>query len=377
MHLLLVLLRNFGHIHKIKFYFKLPKKDKILIYDRERLFFLDKIVKKRDIHVLDVRLESLNVPILLLSILKKGFKKLTKEYIKNYILAVDPKLILTFSDYNPTFYKLKDLVPECKFKTIAVQSSLRMKFHFSSFSGNTKQYKCDYCFVFSQEFKKLFSKYIQSKYYLTGSFKNNSESFKNNSEKKNNYKSKKKQILLISQFKIPDFAKKSTYFFYEKKLIEFLLKYCVKNNFLFKIAVKSNVAKEKLDFNSCANVYLKYFKNVRINNLVGETKQINNYFHVDNSDLIIFRNSTLGFEAMVRGKKILAFPPHTPLLCKNQFKEFFIAKLSTYKLFEKKLDQINSSSIKIWRKKIEKSKLKYCFDYNNSKFRNLLSKFVN
>ena len=47
------------------------------------------------------------------SILKKGFKELAKEYIKNYILAVNPKIILTFTDYNPTFYKLKELLPEC------------------------------------------------------------------------------------------------------------------------------------------------------------------------------------------------------------------------------------------------------------------------
>jgi hypothetical protein len=47
MKLLLLLIKNITKIHKIKFHFTLPKKNKILIFDRERLFFLEKLITKK------------------------------------------------------------------------------------------------------------------------------------------------------------------------------------------------------------------------------------------------------------------------------------------------------------------------------------------
>jgi surface carbohydrate biosynthesis protein len=369
MKLLLLLIKNITKIHKIKFHFTLPKKNKILIFDRERLFFLEKLITKKKIHSLDIRLESLNLPILFKSILKNGFKELSKEYIKNYIIAVKPKIILTFSDYNPTFFLLKDIVTEFKFKTIAVQSSFRTNtnIHFGSFKKVKEKLRCDYFFVFSDESKKLFLRYIYSKYIINGSFMNNSK-------KIINYKNKKKKILLISQFKVPDYNI-AKWFFMEKKLVIFLKKYCDENNFLFNIAVRSNITTDILNFESNLKTYLKYFKDINKKNIIGETLKKNNYNNVDGSDLVIFLNSTLGLEALARGKKVLSFP-HFPI-CKNQYKEFFIEKLSKYSVFKKKMNLMISINRKNWNKKTQQSKLKYFYDSNNSKFRNLFNKITN
>lgn len=367
MQFLTTIFRNLMKLHKIKIYFKAPKKNNILIFDKERIFFLKDIIKKENIQTLDIRLETLNLSILFNSFFKTGFKGLAKEYIKNYIIAVRPKLILTFSDYNPTFFILKDLVTSFRFKTLAVQSSLRTNIHLKAFKKNKIKYYCDYFFVISKESENLFSKYVKSKYFINGSFLNNAEKILN-------YKNKKKKIIFISQFKVPEYGI-TRGFFMEKKLVTYLKKYCQDNNYSFNIAVRPNITTNLLDLKKNTTVYLKYFKNINKKNIVGERFKNNNYKNLDKSDLVIFLNSTLGLEALSRGKKVLGFP-HFPI-CKNQYTEFFIAKLTKYSLFEKKLDLIIKMSQNDWTKKTGKSKLKYIYDYNNSQFRRILKSNIN
>ena len=191
--LFIFIIKNLNRIINCKFIFVKPKKGKYLLFDRERKSFLQNYNLVNKIQILDLRFESINIPVLYETFKTTGLKNLTKNYIKNYILNVRPKIIFTFTDYNPTFYLLKNLVKK-KFKTIAIQSSFRPLKTFNAFDKKKyKIYECDY-FLFLDEFtkNKILKKIFTTKFLNIGSFKNNSIKTSNK---------KKYDFLFLSQFK--------------------------------------------------------------------------------------------------------------------------------------------------------------------------------
>ena len=92
--------------------FTKPKNNKILIYDSVQSEFLGKIIKRKNAEILSTRGEAINLYILTLLIFKNFFlifnlNKLRFNYLILYLKIVDPKLIITYTDNDPVFYKLK------------------------------------------------------------------------------------------------------------------------------------------------------------------------------------------------------------------------------------------------------------------------------
>ena len=115
---LVKVISKFLHIKKkIKF----PKKSSILIYDNIKLDMLDQFLSRHDYEILNLRTE-INLFILLKCLIK--FKIKRKYYIIEYINFVDPRIIITFTDNDIFFYKIKNY---CKNKvcTIAIQNGYR------------------------------------------------------------------------------------------------------------------------------------------------------------------------------------------------------------------------------------------------------------
>ena len=107
--LLIFTFRNINRIIKCKFILTTPKNSKYLLFDRERLHFINNYKILNNLHILDVRFESINLPVYSKKTLKNsGIINLSKNYIKNYIIEINPKIIFTFTDYNPTFFLLKN-----------------------------------------------------------------------------------------------------------------------------------------------------------------------------------------------------------------------------------------------------------------------------
>ena len=87
---------------KIKLKITLPKSCDILCYDEGKRFNLSikKIFKPFKINVIYVRLEEINVLIILKSIISKFLNlelSFKNHYIKNYCYQVNPKIILSTS----------------------------------------------------------------------------------------------------------------------------------------------------------------------------------------------------------------------------------------------------------------------------------------
>ena len=110
-------------ILKFQLNFKQPKKDRILVYDRESIKFARVLFKRNYFITFDVRCESINLYILLSSMIKYGFKNLRQNYKYEYFKTVEPKIIYTSIDNNLGFFKLKYLYPKALY--VADQNGIR------------------------------------------------------------------------------------------------------------------------------------------------------------------------------------------------------------------------------------------------------------
>ena len=104
--------------------FKLPKKNKILIFDSigsENIIELLKDITEIKPHVMAIRGNIINIPILILVLIKFKLKK--KDYIHEYIKKVNPEIIITFIDNNLEFYKINNYFPDIN--TVFIQNGWR------------------------------------------------------------------------------------------------------------------------------------------------------------------------------------------------------------------------------------------------------------
>ena len=81
-----------------------PPNKKYLIFDERNSNYFYRYFKKKDCHILHSRYETLNLYILLKNFLRLRFSPM--NYLNEYVKTVDPKIIITLSDHNPTFYKI-------------------------------------------------------------------------------------------------------------------------------------------------------------------------------------------------------------------------------------------------------------------------------
>ena len=288
---------------------QLPKKAQILIYDSVNKEILKPYLKKYTQATLALRGEFINIPCLILASLKWSFWNgdLLDAYIDSYIERVKPIVVITATDNNKRFYSISKRFPNLK--TIFLQNGLRF-ISGDIFGKLTKSdnYHVDYMLVASEAIGTLYLNYISGKFIVAGILTNNAAI--------TSTKIKTGDVLFISQLsnnvKNDDvfFIKNngtsissSTFFSAEIKVLKFLSKWCAENNKILKIC-----GREKSKDN-----YEKYF----YINCLSESKCIwkyiprkNNYSSyklVDAAHIVISIDSTLGYEAITRGKRTAFF----------------------------------------------------------------------
>ena len=136
----------------MKINFTFPKKKEIILYDQISNYLLDNLDINKIKHiVLPVRGETYNFYALLLMIMK--FKISRNEYIKSFIFLFRPKLIISASEHDIFFYKLKKNFSHIKF--LMVQNGGRHE-RYDLFDLLKKEkllnskLQIDYFFVFSK-----------------------------------------------------------------------------------------------------------------------------------------------------------------------------------------------------------------------------------
>jgi surface carbohydrate biosynthesis protein len=290
---------NFILLSKKKLFF--PEEKRILIFDVTGSQNFSKYLKKYDYSILNTRFEELNIPILLKTLC--GLDLSYQSYLFNYINTVKPKIILTFIDNNPLFYKLKK--NDKNLKTIFVQNGIRSSFN-DIFAIKHKLKKkdnnVDFMFVANKVYGKKYSSFVTGKTIPIGYFRNNS--FKISKKKR------KKEILLISVFRNYSFDQKiyknitfGDFFSNDKFFFNWLDNFCSENKLKINILARSSKNK---DFIVEKNYFEQFFSNP---NIIFEKD--NPYKHIDRYEYVVTNDSTLGIENLARGGKT-AFISNSP-----------------------------------------------------------------
>jgi surface carbohydrate biosynthesis protein len=272
------------------------------------------------------------------------------NYIHHYIKTVNPKVIITFIDNSIFFYKLKKDFPNIKF--IAVQNGNRRRVGdiYDNLSKNKNKLMADYIFTFGKVTGESYSKHIKFKNYSLGSFRNNSVSIQTRKTKD------KKKILFISQFRKENINWPS-FFHTEEKLLPLISNFCEKYNLkLYILGVHKNSEIEK-------NYFCRILKKDQLN-FINKKYYPQNYKTLDNFNLVVFIDSTLGYEAIARKKKVAAFSSRKfssngPKLSfgwpkKIKKRGFFYTDKITEKEVNRILNNVNNCDEHYWKKKTSK-----------------------
>lgn len=355
-----------------KYQFSIPKK-KFVIFDNINIQFLLEYIKASEIEVVFIRGEKFNIPIFFLTLITSGFSP--KKYYENYINSIDPNFCITFSDNNKLFYELK---LKKKIKKISIQNAWR-----NPQDDDLLNYKkkigrnlyCDYFFAFNDLIGKKYTEIIDTKVVTVGSFKSNI----NLKERKN----KKFDLLYISSFNnekklVPN--SEMTVKTYHKnqpdllRQIDFYAQNKGENLYIYgKKEDHMEMADEEKYFKNYLSTKFTYVKNNRLKSL-----EI-----IDESNIIITINSTLGYEALGRGKKVIFFNilPNSKTSNFTKFGWpldlddeglFWTKKFDNKSVFDI-IDRVKKMPLEDWRREISQiSRLLIAKDSNNSKFRQII-----
>jgi len=374
---------------KVKLKFSYPQKKKILIFDNELSDVNTKILGLKNYEVLHTRKEVYNLPILRDLLLELKFSQL--DYYKKFIEKSKAELIITFIDNNFVFYKLKKFFNNKKF--IAIQNGHRMAY--GDIFGYLRKIKnqdlsADMIFTFNNSIGREYKKRVSSKFRAVGSIKNNFIT-------KKNFNSNKKNVLYISAYRpiMSEILKnKVSLDEYEEKfgkkyplkyrqqihfdLPKLLKDYCINYDLKLIILGSTNDADENF-----------FYQNMLKSDFLFKEKKGNfsNYRIIDNHDIIVSTYSTLGYEAIARGKKVCFFSPLLsryeksynfgwPYIKKKN--SFFFTSNINYKSVEKTINNLRSINYKEWNRKIKNSKKNLMvYDSNNLKIKKFINKILN
>lgn len=285
-----------NNLLKFEFCFNWPYRSNVLLYSRDTKI-LTKVFNKNSINKLILDRNIINIFMLILTLLKFRFSFF--EYCKTYIKILNPKIIITRTDNDINFYKLKYFFPDVKF--ISVQNGYRFQGRdwFQDLEKNYKKTKkkltTDYLFCFNKYYADYLNKYVSFIPIIIGSYKNNFEKLKKNV-------TNKKDLLFISQINPyrNDFKK---FYSLEKKILPIISLYCKKKKLKLFIlprrsAAEANYIKELAFYKSLPNFTF---------NFINRKKKDNVYQILDRFLNILTVDSTLGYEALRRRKKVFFF----------------------------------------------------------------------
>ncbi len=297
-------------ILKSNYRFFSPNKKKILIFDEISIHILKEILYDNDYYVLNVRKSTLHLNIFFKSLINYGFKWNFNKYLIDVINFVSPDSILSFSDNNTFLWKLKKKLKK-KTSILLIQNGYRNYAHdvFEIIDENNfdkAEFEIDLFAVFSEATKNYYSNYIKGEKLVIGSFRNNQIPIK--------LSDKNLDIIFISEFASKKhFTPKynpNDYWYPEYFFLPIIQEFAINNKLKFKILGKLNndqkLKDEEVEF---------------YNKIIGQTnweyvesnEPYESYKKIDKCRFVIFVSSTLGYEAIARGKP-------TAALCSRNFK---------------------------------------------------------
>ena len=349
------------------------KSKKIMILDKK---VMDQIRFKNSITICTRYTETYKI-ILLKTIFKKYLYFLKEDiltiYLEELIKITKPKYIVSFNDYNLSFYRLKNNFKNIKFIFFACTFRSNATL-IDILSKINEKLKIDYMCVWGKNTIKYYNKFLVSNFIVSGSYRNNLYKIK---LKKDYFKNN--NFVFISQFRLSKDWQKKNYDYY-KKLLLVIHDYCKqKKRKLYIIGSKKDSVEKKSEIN-----WYKYLLKGR--NYYFLNKDNSKFFSYNASDKFtnfITFSSSLGFELASRNNKVVFFnkPKHTP----KKFvyiESFFIKKTGpfwTNKYNKKEIFRLMDYLVNADYKKTINNRKKYIdpyliYDYQNQNLRKKLKK---
>ena len=293
---------------KFKFSFGLPKGKQVVLVDAFGINILRSYIPEDEIEIIDIDRINVFAALRMLVIGKKSLFNYTIAYLKLF----KPKFAFTFLDNNIEFYKLAAIFPKTKF--FAIQNGYRANYANQIGSGffdllekesakNTLTATA-VC-VLGKTSGDQYSQYIQSRSIVTGSLKNNmigsqirpTERF---------------DIVYVSQhapFEIPSsevrfyFGEQSIsaseFYAIEQKIVCFLAERSIRLHQSFAVLGKRTDSSpfEREYFVSAAKPAPIHF--------IPRTSDVSTYEFCNSASLIVTADSTVGYEFLARGNKVV------------------------------------------------------------------------
>lgn len=303
------------------------------------------------------------------------FKNVKYYYYYYFYKALNPKIAIG-NEIDLRIFEFKKMFSEKI--AIAFQMSLyRSEYRFLTYK-RLKKYKIDYFLTYDKWHTRYFN-FFNTNFIEAGSVKANNNQFDSNLKKIKEYDimfissyRKKSQIDPISYYYLSSNLSSVNNYIAFKKISEF----AKKNKKKLVVALASNRKEKKKDFSKFDEI--NYFKSIN-NNFFYENK--NSFEIADKSNLIISNDSTLGVELLYLGHKVLFLNSFSFLgsthLFENKKQDGPIWISNSHLLgLEKKINKLLKNNNIQYEKTLEREKIKKYYDYNNTKLKKIIEKYV-
>jgi len=330
--------------------------------------------------------KRLNFPALIYTAFSR--KRTRFDYLISYLKLARPRYLITTSDNDLSFYRIKSLLP--RVTTISIQNGLRA--NYSSVPGQgfiesierESGLSSDYAITFGVAISELLKTHIATNTFVAGSLRNNAFDAIGVAEESD-------LIMYVSQLPNHETENSSTVAYYqgheitysefysaERIICDQLAEYCSNNQLRFEICGKQS---------STFSHESEFFKPHRVSS---RNTSLGSYEQLVRANLIVTLDSTLGYELLARGKRVVfvggRFALHHDLAVRNMkgikfgfpLNEpsngpFWTDNLSGAQITEL-LDQVRSMSRDEWAMQINQYKdLFMKFDPGNKELVSFLS----
>ena len=302
LYLLQKVVRYLSFLWSAKWLWSWPQKADILIFDGCGEELLHEYLEGWTLEVLPVRGESINLPVLFVSLSAPGNR--SDAYYDVYVKAVKPKLMLTFIDTTLAFYRFSRRHPEVE--TMFIQNGLRTFYgvfdRLEELGQLNNNLAVDHMMCFGKAIARKYQQYLSGSATVMGSLRNNHEECSAKFEKSSiAYVSQWSQLGLEIAGKV--FTSNEFFGVPDQLVLNFLAGYAkTKNKKLYVIprngvSSPDRVAEER------------YFTRILGGScsFMRRDAHESGYSAIDSADVLVGIDSTLLYEAAARGKKVAFF----------------------------------------------------------------------
>ena len=282
--------------------FRRPQQAPVVIYPKGKssdilLEYLD----KTQVIVTNPWEGSLNLPTILRMLLSFKFSRF--HYLIAYLQLTRAKFVITTTDNDITFYRIKKYLPAVT--TIAIQNGLRGNYSSPNSTGflieisQEAELACDYILAFGKTMGLEFQKHIKTEFIAVGSIRNNSftPSFAIQEANQLVYISQLTNRALKPDEQFADFMGNPISYqeFYgaEKQICDYLAKYCVERGLKFLVCGKQN---------STFTAEQDFFKPHEVS---GRNEPFSSYELLNAAEILVSLDSAIGYEFLSRGNRVV------------------------------------------------------------------------